>query len=164
MLGLSNRFHTRVFENGEERIAPVATLCERFGVDALIRLGAEDYDLLAPMRGRFVHFNLETTLNEVGKRYAILPIVKAGRRDENDLEILPVVDPLRYRSGICEDVLQRVSLQEVEPKYFALSLPNIRNSHELEAALIKRYAPMFPRLSTQDIVARGCAITVLSLE
>jgi hypothetical protein len=164
MLALSNRWQIGVLDGGEERIVSVASLCERYGVDALIRLGADDYQLLAPMRGRFVHFNLETTLNEAGKRYAILSIVRSGRRDENDVEILPVIDPDRFRIGICEEVLQRVALREVEPHHLALSLPNIRTLEELKAALIERYAPLFPQLSPSEIAMRGCAITVLMLE
>jgi hypothetical protein len=163
MLAFSNRWEIGVLEGGGERIAPVAMLLERYGVDALIRLGADDYALLASMRGRFVHFNLESTLNEAGKRYAILPIVKAGRRDEDGVEFLPVVDPSRYRIGICEKALQRVPVREVTREHFAHSLPSIRTPGELEAALVKRYAPMFPRLSPEEILARGCAITSLIL-
>jgi hypothetical protein len=163
MLALSNRSHIGVFEDGEARIVPVAMLRERYRVDALIRLAAADYALFEPMRGRFVHFNLEVTLNEAGKRYAVLPILKPGRRDKSGVEILPVIDPQRYRIGICEEVLQRVPVGEVTPAHFAHSLPNIRTRDELETALLGRYAPMFPRLSAAEILARGCAVTTLAL-
>jgi hypothetical protein len=163
MLSFSNRAHIGVIEEGREAIVPVAQLSERYGVDALIRLAAEDYALLEPMRERFVHFNLEVTLNEAGKRYAILPILRPGRRDADGAEILPIVDQHRHRIGICEEVRQRVPLREVEPACLALSLPNIRTLEELEAALVRRYAPMFPRLSTNELLTRGCAITSLVL-
>lgn len=163
MLPLSNTSHIGILEEREERIVPVAMLRERYGVDALIRLGVGEYDLFEPMRGRFVHFNLEFTLNEAGKRYAVLPIVKPGRRDESGVEILPVIDQHRYRIGVCNEVLQRVPVREVTPAHFAHSLPNISTPDELEAALLRRYAPMFPQLSAAEILARGCAITSLTL-
>jgi hypothetical protein len=163
VLALSDRTHIGVIEEGREAVVPVAELCERYGVDALIRLAAEDYGLLEAMRGNFVHFNLEFTLNEAGKRYAVLPILRPGRRDPNGAEILPVVDQHRFRVGLCKEVLQHVPLAGVAPAHFAHSLPNIRTPAELEAALLKRYAPMFPMLSARELVARGCAITSLVL-
>jgi len=162
MLKLSNRTHIGVIEENREVVLPVATLCQRYGVDALIRLSAEDYDLL-PVRGRFVHFNLEITLNEVGKHYALLPILRQGRRDSDGSEILPIIDQYRYRVATCEEVRQRVDLREITTEHFTQSLPNIRNVAELESALIRRYAPMFPELSAQKRLARGCAVTSLML-
>jgi hypothetical protein len=163
MLALLNRLHIGILEAGEERVVPVAMLRERYGVDALIRLAAAEYDLFEAMRGRFVHFNLEVTLNEAGKRYAVLPILRPGRRDEAGVEILPIIDQHRYRVGVCEEVLQRVPVREVTPAHFAHSLPNIRTPDALDAALLRRYAPMFPQLSAAEILARGCAITSLLL-
>jgi hypothetical protein len=162
-LALSNRTHIGVIEEGRAAVVGVAELCRRFGVDALIRLSHADYALFEPMRVRFVHFNLEATLNEPGKRYAVLPILRQGRREADGAEILPVIDQRRCRIGLCAEVLQRVPLGEVTGAQFAHSLPSIRTREALEAALVRRYAPMFPALSAQELLARGCAITSLVL-
>src|SRR5580704_6642049 len=143
MLALSNRTHIGVVAQGEEAVVLVAELCRRFDVDALIRLGLADYELFAAMQGRYVHFNLEFTLNEVGKRYAVLPILRQGRRDADGTETLPLVDQHRHRIGLCDEVIQRLPIGEVGPAHFAHSLPNIRTPEALEAALLRRYAPMF---------------------
>jgi hypothetical protein len=163
VLALSNKTHIGVVEEGREAILPVAALCEIFGVDALIRLSVPDYDLFEGMRDRFVHFNLEFTLNEIGGRYAILPILRRGHRNERNEEVLPVVDRHRHRVGICDEVFQRVPVDDVAPELFRHSLPNIRTAQELRSALLLRYARLFPQLAAEELLTRGCAITSLAL-
>jgi hypothetical protein len=163
-LTYSNRSLIAVMCGGTEGIMRVDALRARFEVDALIRLHADDYRELEGMRGRFVHFNLEATLNEAGKRYAILPILRPGNRDATGGEILPLVDILRHRAGRCEAVSQRVPIREVQPSCFAHSLLSLRSVEALEAALIRRYAAMFPQLTPRELLARGCAITTLALD
>ena len=145
-------------------MATVQSLLERFDVDMLIRLHVEDFTMLRMISGDFVHFNLETTLNEVGHRCAVVPIVTAGRRLADGSEVLPVIDPVQSRSGICVKVLQRVALNEVPATLFRYSLPNIKSVEELRAALVQRYAQMFPALSESELLGRGCAITKLRLD
>ncbi|MFI4998022.1 MAG: hypothetical protein ACHQAQ_19835, partial [Hyphomicrobiales bacterium] len=119
--------------------------------------------LFEGMRDRFVHFNLEFTLNEIGRRYAILPILRPGHRNEQNEEILPVVDLHRHRVGICDEVFQRVPVDDVGPELFRHSLPNIRTARELRSALVLRYARLFPRLAAEELLTCGCAITSLAL-
>jgi hypothetical protein len=153
-----------VISGGTEEVVRVDTLRARFRVDALIRLHADDYRELQGLNGRFVHFNLEATLNEAGKRYAILPILRPGNRDAAGSEILPLVDTGRHRAGTCEAVSQRVPVREVPPACFVHSLPSLRSVEALEAALIRRYAATFPQLTPRELLARGCAITTLLLD
>jgi hypothetical protein len=44
-----------------------------------------------------------------------------------------------------------------------LSLPGIRSTKQLRAALLQRYGAMFPGLDEAQVAARGCAITRLVL-
>jgi hypothetical protein len=155
---------TRAVAVYRERVAAVDELCHRFGLDALIRLHADDFALLSTIGRVFAHFNLEVTLNEVGRRYALLPILKPGQRRPDGREVLPIVDPTRLRYGLCTQVLQRVPVGQITSTHFAYSLPTIRTVEQLQAALIKRYAHMFPDLSHEAIIARGCAVTRLALE
>ena len=150
-------------EHGHERIESVADLRARFGVDALIRLHRQDFDQLGQdgTERVFVHFNLEETLNQVGKRYAVLPILRPGYRTEDGAEVLPIMDTSRHRVGVCDKVLQRVPLDDVTEECFRHSIPSIRTVQQLRIALIDRYAKLFPYLSADDLVSRGCAITRL---
>ncbi|MCF4127775.1 hypothetical protein [Methylobacterium sp. SyP6R] len=61
-------------------------------------------------------------------------------------------------------VHQRVPVAAVTPELFAASLPTIRDAEALAAALVRRYAGLFPDLDPTDLVARGCAITHLRLD
>jgi hypothetical protein len=162
-LPFSNKSHTRIVDDLGERTVRVIDLCERLQVDGLIRLHHRDYDLVETLAEKYAHFNLEFTLNECGKRYAVLPIVRSGYRTESDDEVLPMLDPRRHRIGICEAVMQRVPIEEVSPSaHFSYSIITIRTIDELKKALIQRYAPLFPNLQPEQLLARGCAVTLIS--
>src|SRR6267142_74617 len=89
----SNKSHTRIVDDLGEHTVRVIDLCERLQVDGLIRLHHRDYDLVEILREKYVHFNLEFTLNERGKRYAVLPIIRSGYRTESHQEeVLPILD------------------------------------------------------------------------
>jgi hypothetical protein len=163
-LPFSNKTHIGVVEEQGARVATVEEFRRRFGVDALIRLHSTDFALLDRVGRVFVHFNLETTLNEAGHRYAILPIIKPGSRLSDGGEVLPIVDPSRFRLGTCTAVAQRVPLDQITADQFAHSLPTIQTTKQLQAALMTRYAHMFPDLTEKEILARGCAVTRLVLD
>jgi hypothetical protein len=158
-LPLSNRSHNRIIDDNGERVIAVKDLCDLFRVDALIRVHEQDYALICQLADKYVHFNLEFTLIEQGKRYAILPIVKPGFRKRDKEEVLPVLDPRRYRIGRCEAVLQHVPLENVSTEHFQHSIATIRTIDDLKKALWLRYAPMFPALTSDQLFSRGCAIT-----
>jgi hypothetical protein len=162
-LPLSHKSHTRIVDDLGEQTVRVIDICERLQVDGLIRLHLRDYDLVELLQEKYVHFNLEFTLNELGKRYAVLPIIRSGYRTESDEEeILPILDPRRHRIGMCEAVLQRVPIEEVSSAHFAYSIETIMTIDELKKALIQRYAPLFPHLRPEQLLSRGCAITLIS--
>jgi hypothetical protein len=162
-LPLSNKSHTRIVDDLGEQTVRVIDLCERLQVDGLIRLHHQDYVLFEILQERYVHFNLDFTLNERGKRYAVLPIIRSGyRMESNEEEVLPILDPRRHRIGVCEAVLQRVPIEEVSSAHFAYSIETITTIDELKRALIRRYAPLFPHLRPEQLILRGCAITLIS--
>lgn len=131
------------------------------GVDALIRLQESEFQALPPHDRTYAHFNLELTTNAVGKRYAIVPIVKPGRRLDDGTEVLPVIDVRPARIGICLEVQQRVPITEVGLRYFDQSLPHIKNPEQLRQVLLIRYRSMFPSLTDEEIASRGCAISLI---
>jgi hypothetical protein len=163
-LPLSGSTHIGIVEGDGEQVVPIATLRRRFAVHALIRLHSADFALLSVQSRLFVNFNLEITLNEVGRRYAVVPIIRAGKRLPDGQEVLPTIDTSRARLGICTDVIQRLAIEDVKAEHFAYSLPNIRNPEQLRAALLQRYAKMFPDLSNDEIVRRGCAVTEIAFD
>lgn len=155
----SNSSHNSIVDGDGERVIAVKDLCDLFRVDALIRVREQDYALIDRLPEKYVHFNLEFTLNERGKRYAILPIVRSGFRKQDNEEVLPVLDPSRYRIGRCIAVLQQAPVEDVPAEQFQHSISTIRTIDELRQALVQRYAPMFPTLTTDKLLSRGCAIT-----
>jgi hypothetical protein len=162
-LPLSNKSHTGIVDDLGERTVRVIDLCARLQVDGLIRLHHRDYDLVEILQKKYVHFNLEFTLNERGKRYAVLPIIRSGYRTEShEEEVLPILDPRRHRIGVCEAVMQRVPIEEVSSILFAYSIETIMTIDELKKALIQRYAPLFPHLRPAQLLSHGCAITLIS--
>jgi hypothetical protein len=164
-LPLSNRCHTRIVDDHGEHTVCVIDLCERLQVEGLIRLHHGDYDRVECLQKNYVHFNLEFTLNEPGKRYAVLPIIRSGYRTESHgEEVLPILDPRRHRIGVCEAVMQRVPIEEVSRTHFAHSIETIMSIDELREALIQRYAPLFPHLPPEQLLSRGCAITLISFQ
>jgi len=163
LLPLSDTSSIGVLEDGREIVMPIRELCARLQVDALIRLHEQDFRFLERERTSFVHFNLEFTLNEVGRDYAIVPIVIAGRRSATGSEVLPVINPSFARRGVCTEVIQHLPIEAVTSEQFADSLPNVRTAKELGDALLRRYQQMFPEKSPQDLLDRGCALTRLSL-
>lgn len=158
-LPLSNTTHIGIRDGCGERVVLIDELRRRFRVDALIRLHSIDFAQLAHDCRSFVHFNLEFTLNELGRHYAVVPIVQAGKRLPDGREVLPVIDPVPARRGICTEIIQRLPLNKVTAALFADSLPNIRSQDQLRAALLDRYGRMFPNLSDEEILRRGCAVT-----
>jgi hypothetical protein len=138
-LPLSNRLYNSIVDDHGERAIAVRDLCDLFGVDALIRVHEQDYALIDQLPEKYVHFNLEFTLNEQGKRYAILPIVKPGFRKQDNEEVLPVLDPTRYRIGRCDAIQQQVPVENVSTEHFQHSISTIRTVDELKKALLQRY-------------------------
>ncbi|AWN47413.1 hypothetical protein DK419_14705 [Methylobacterium terrae] len=163
-LPISNSRHVAVPEGTSERVVAIADLAASLGADALIRLHEEDFAGLSGLGRDFVHFNLERTINRAGLRYALMPILRAGRRRPGGPEELPVLDPTRFRTGLCVAVRQGLPVAAVTPDLFAHSLPAIRDADALAAALVRRYRPLFPDLDPAGIVARGCAVTRLRLD
>ena len=147
-----------------EAVIPLVEFQQRLGVDGWIRLHPADFDAMNTLARHWVHFNLGTTSNDVGHRYAIVPIVRAGERTADGRETLAYVEPRRSRIGRCIGVRQNVALGDVTATDFAASLPGIRSAEQLQAALIARYSKMNPTLSQQALLANGCAITTLRFD
>ena len=148
---------------GATAVVATEALLQRYHVDGIIRLHADDFALLGGTLGVFVHFNLGSTLNKAGERYVLLPIVKQGHRLPDGREVLPVVDPDQFRIGVCLSVQQRVPIGDVTAGDFAHSLPTLRTAAQLRAVLLTRYAPMFPDRTAEAILSHGCAVTRLRL-
>ncbi len=112
-LPISNSRHVAVAEGDATRVVAVADLAASLGAEALIRLHEADFAALAAVGRDLVHFNLERTINRAGTRYALVPIVRPGRRRPGGPEELPVLDPTRFRTGLCVAVRQGVPVAEV---------------------------------------------------
>ena len=155
--------HVTMRDGASLRLVAVVDLVEQLGASALVRLHFTDFDNLSKLGRTFMHFNLGSTLHEVGRRYAIVPIVRPGRRSSDGREVLPVVDPSRFRLADCLEVVQGVPLNDLAQEAFLHSLPTIRTVAELRHILVARYHALFPSLSPDEIIAQGCTVTRFDL-
>ncbi len=162
-LPISNSRHVAVADGPGSRVVAVADLAASLGVDALIRLHEEDF--FGSGRGRPRPRPLQPGAHDQPRRPALRPAADPAsrRRRPGGVEELPVLDPARFRTGLCVAVRQGVPVAAVPPALFRASLPAIRDADALAAALVRRYAGLFPDLAPADLVARGCAITRLRL-
>jgi hypothetical protein len=162
-LPFSSNAQIGVVGPGGATVVATDTLLRRHRVDGIIRIQDDDFALLGGTSGLFVHFNLGSTLNRAAERYVLLPIVTQGQRLPDGTEVLPIVDPDRFRVGTCLSVQQRVPIGNVTAADFESSLPTIRTAAQLQAVLLARYRPMFPEMTDEAILSHGCAVTRLLL-
>lgn len=163
-LGTSEGERIGIIDGDVAAIISLAEFQRRLGVEGWIRLHPDDFAAVHAFTDRWVHFNLGTTSNLAGHRYAIVPIVRPGHRGADGRETLAYVDVGQSRVGLCIAVRQSVPLDQVTASDFAASLPNICTAAQLAAALIGRYARMYPTLSSTELLAKGCAITTIELD
>lgn len=145
--------------HGTEVTISFDEFCSRLNVDGWVRLHPGDYSQLSALETDFVHFNLGTTDNTVGKRYAIVPILRPGRRLSDGTEQLPIVDITRHRAAICIEVIQRLPVDQIGADQLQHSLPSIRSAVDIEKALVARYSPMHPNMTPGNLVALGAALS-----
>jgi hypothetical protein len=55
----------------------------------------------------------------------------------------------------------RISIEEASSAHFAYSIETITTIDALKKALIQCYAPLFPSLGPEQLLSRGCAITLI---
>lgn len=149
-------------DQGAEKIISFSQFCTRLEVDGWVRLHAGDYSGMASLVTEFVHFNLGITDNAVGKRYAMVPILRPGKRLPDKTEQLPVIDMGRYRLAVCTQIIQGLSLKKITTEQLHHSLPSIRSAEDVRNALIARYAPMLPEATESDLLANGIALSRFS--
>ena len=152
--------YTGVVTGSGEEILRIADLLDSFKADGIIRLRRPDFNEFLSLKEKFVTFNLGRVTNEPGKRYLVIAIESPGFRNE-DVEVLPVLDPANARVGLCTEVRQEVPINEVLDSDFENSISAIRSREALTMALLTRYVKLHSDLSREEILARGCAITTV---
>lgn len=149
---------------GGERFITLAEFCALLNVDGWVRMHPADFAAAAALGRHFTHFNLATTANKVGLRYALVPIARAGYRSEDGVEVLPFVGLSAARSARCIEIRQSVLIADLGPADFQHSLPSIQTPDQLRAVLIDRYAKMHPGLPQAELLQRGCAISTFEFD
>lgn len=155
-----------IVDNGMRSIISMEQFQHKLDVDGWVRLSTDDFSRVRAMptgQTKLVHFNLGRTTNEIGLRYAIVPIVEPGWRKEDGTEVPPYVGLDQAIRSLCIGVDQRVALAAVTDDHYRHSMPGIDTPDALRLALLSRYRRMNPELSDEQILAEGCAITTLDL-
>ena len=156
--------HITVRENGVDQIVALPLLLQRFGASVGIRLQEEDFAQLRSMGPLLTHFNLGSSIVPAGTNCVLLPIIRAGSRDLQAVETLPVIDPARARRATCVSTVSELTVDTVTAEQFATSLPSIRTASALREALLRRYRPQWPGRSNKEILSQGCTATLLRLD
>ena len=156
--------HIAVREAETDRVVELPALLRQLGAAVAIRMQEEDFSQLHAVGPLLTHFNLGSSVISPGTRCVLLPIVCAGSRDQQAVEVLPVVDPARARLATCIETMPGLAIEAVTAAQFATSLPGIRCTAALKAALLRRYRPQRPGRSDQYILGQGCTVTLLRLD
>lgn len=155
----SNGTNVGVVDAEGERVITLTEFCERLDVDGWVRMHPNDFAAATVLQQRVTHFNLATTSNQIGRRYALVPIIRAGYRSADGVEVLPFVgleDALKAR---CIEVRQNVQINDFRPGDFQHSLPTVRSQQQLRSVLIDRYGKLHPGLDHDELLRQGCAIS-----
>ena len=160
MPAVSSATHIGVPTADGDGIIALADLLRRFEADIVIRLHEADFSLLPQTGPILTHFNLPHASNPVGSRCVLLPILRPGSPGRGAAEIVPVIDPARFRMATCLEVIDHCALANVTAEQFATSFPTIRTADALLAALVARYKDE----TEAEIVAGGCSVTRLLLD
>jgi len=152
--------YTGLLDSSGEKILPIEELLASFNADGVIRLRRTDFDQALLLKERLITFNLGRVTNEIGKRYLVIAIASPGFKDEN-VEVLPVLDPKDARVGLCTEVRQEVPIESISEDDFNSSIESIRNIEMLKNALFERYSKFNRELTREQLLSRGCALTTI---
>ncbi len=159
MIAMIKREHENDFIlifDGSEKMVDKATLLKLLKVDGIIRIQEKDF---AHVSFPFVHFNLEYTGHEKGKKYALLKILRPGYFTDEE-EKLPLLDIASCIKAECIDVKDQISYKELQSYLDQYSSP--ATIEGVKGMILERYTQSLPKLSKNEIVDAGVAITVLA--
>lgn len=152
-----------VHEGNKEVEYTYQAVCEQLGVEGLIRIPAADFTALLVAGESVAHFNLGSTNHQIGKRYALVKIVRNGRyRTNTSDETPPLLSLDEVRVMECTGVENALAPEALTTEYFEHSYAGISDSVTLKDALKRRYGSTRPGgLTEADIGAVGVAYTLL---
>lgn len=131
-------------------------------VDTLIRLPLEEHNSINNNTKYLTHFNLDNVNHKVREIVALPSIVTPGYYTSST-EVLPVLSFENCYVGICIEVRNNVSYQDLHQDDFKFSFPHIKNKKDLQQAILARYRQSMPELTNTQILALGVAITHIKL-
>lgn len=150
-------------EGNEEVKCGYQAVCERLGVDGLIRIPAAEFAALVAAGETVAHFNLGSTNHQPGKRYAFVKIVRNGKyKTDTDDETPPLLSLEGARVMECIEVAHALEPAALTKGHFEYSYASITDVATLKAALLRRYGPTRRGgLTEADVASSGVAFTLL---
>lgn len=142
--------------DGVEKTVDKAALLQTLNVDGIIRIQEKDFTHVS---FPFVHFNLECTGHERGKKYALLKILRPGYFTDKE-ERLPLLDIASCIEAECIDVKDHVLYKDLENYLDQYGSP--ATVEGVKSMILERYTQSLPKLSRNEIIDAGVAITVLA--
>lgn len=136
---------------------------EKLKINSVIRIQEKDFNNIDTSNQYYMHFNSRKAGHEIGKKYAIIKIVKPGGIDNNNKEFFPVFDLSKILIGYCID-FKFQDFKEVNKKDFEFSMKNIKNISELKEEIIFRYKKFNKDKSNEEIFKKGVSLTKLKIE
>jgi hypothetical protein len=149
---------------GAEQTIPEDSFYAEHGIAGLIRIEETDFASV-PAHGLFGHFNVKNCSHVPGKNYGVIKLLRHGFFKESAREEqLPLLSALGMRVGICKEVQQNLSYDQLNEHHFQYSFPTIKSVEELQKAILARYQNSLPELSSDEILARGVSFTLLDMK
>ncbi|MEK9181628.1 MAG: hypothetical protein AAB786_01265 [Patescibacteria group bacterium] len=152
-----------ILEDGKEVLKEKAEVLVFLGVDGMIRIKGNEFKEIDVAKKYLGHFNLECTDHEVGKRYALVKILRSGNYNTvNGVQVLPLLSLENAYITKCVDVKNYLKYDDIILEFFAYSLLDIQNTEELKSVIFKRYSESLPNLTKEEIEKLGVGYTLLS--
>lgn len=137
-------------------------ILKKLGVVGFIRIQKNEFEKIETEQKFFGHFNLEQTSHKVGKKYALVRILRHGSYGTNvKIEKPPLLALDKIYIAKCIQVENFVSYNALNSKYFKHSLKGIKDPKSLKKVIIDRYKESRKDLTQREILNKGVGFTLL---
>ena len=129
-----------------------------------IRIVDAEYSGIDRSLQYYAHFNLEQSGHIVGSRYALPRILEHGYFRTPEDQQGPILSFHDVLAGVCVAVRERIPYEELSESDFLYSMKHIKNTPELQQAILSRYHVSVPDVEPDELLRHGVGITLLQLD
>lgn len=150
--------------NGEIVEYAAKDFARQYGVDTLVRILNDEYQFIDGALPYLTHFNMEFSGHKPGAKVMLPRILRQGYFRGTGDEVLPVLSVDQVYVGTVLKKREHIPYNTLDTEAFTYSMKHIKDSKELQQAILRRYGVSMPLLSDDEILSRGVGMTVIKLE